>query len=355
MRRGKASLGKARRGALALAGAALALLAARPAGADPSGPFSWGAVHVADAGWGRMIRLAPDHWLSVGTLYPSPATHLLQIKESRDNARTWTVLSQVTEPGRRMDNGELIQLPSGAVLLTGRSVVDNQSFHLPVYRSTDGGAHWTYLSGIDANDSVASGNHPSQGLWEPHFFLLPGDRLAVAYASEKHSVQVPAYSQVCAEKVSGDGGTTWGPETLLAAQPGGGGLRPGMPVVARMADGRYIEVSEIVGVGKADVYSKVSPDGVHWPDGLGDPIPSQHAGPWVTSLSDGRLVVSSCANEISTSDDYGKTWHLTSPPAWDIGFTLSFPAIYQTGPREIAVMNTHRGVNIRFGSFAPRR
>jgi len=52
MRRGKAG-----RGALALA-----LLAARPAGADPSGPFSWGAVHVADAGWGRMIRLAPVRW-----------------------------------------------------------------------------------------------------------------------------------------------------------------------------------------------------------------------------------------------------------------------------------------------------
>ncbi len=57
MRRGKAG-----RGALALAGVALALLAARPVGADPSGPFSWGAVHVADAGWGRMIRLAPVRW-----------------------------------------------------------------------------------------------------------------------------------------------------------------------------------------------------------------------------------------------------------------------------------------------------
>ena len=128
-----------------------------------------------------------------------------------------------------------------------------------------------------------------------------------------------------------------------------------MPVVTRMRDGRCVEVSEIVGRGNADVYLKTSEDGIHWPDGLGDPIPSQHAGPWVTSLSDGRLVVSSCANEISTSDDYGRTWQLTSPPAWDIGFTLSFPAIYQTGPREIAVMNTQRGVNLRFGPYVPRQ
>ena len=73
------------------------------------------------------------------------------------------------------------------------------------------------------------------------------------------------------------------------------------------------------------------------------------------SLSDGRLVVSSCANEMSTSDDDSRTWQLTSPPAWDIGFSLFFPAICQTGPHEIAVLNTHRGVNLRFGSYIPRQ
>ena len=345
-----------RRGTLAASAlAALAFLAPLPTGADAPTPFSWGAVHVADAGWGRMIGLGHGRWLSVGTLYPAPTTHVLQIKESRDNARTWATLSLVTVPGRMLDNGELIQLPNGTVLLTGRSIVGKQSFHLPVYRSVDGGAHWIYLSSIDTSDSVVNGDKPSQGLWEPHFFLLPDRRLAVAYASEKHSVQTPAYSQICAERISGDGGATWGPESVLVAQPGGGGLRPGMPVVIRMRDGRYVEVSEVVGKGNADVYVKTSDDGVRWPDGLGDPIPSQHAGPWVTSLSDGRLIVSSCANEISTSDDSGRTWQLTSPPAWDLGLTLSFPAIYQTGPREIAVMNTYRGVNIRFGTYIPRQ
>ena len=329
------------------------MLTPPPAGADAPNPFFWGAVHVADAGWGRMIHLARNRWLSVGTLYPSPTTHLLQIKESRDNARTWATVSEVTEPGRKMDNGELIQLPNGTVLLTGRSLVEKQSFHLPVYQSNDGGVHWAFLSEIEVSDNVVNGDQPSQGLWEPHFFLLPDNRLAVAYASEKHSVQTPAYSQICAMKVSGDNGATWGPESVLVAQPGGGALRPGMPVVTRMRGGRYVEVSEIVGRGNADVCVKTSPDGVFWPEGLGDVIPSQHAGPWVTSLSDGRLVVSSCSNEISTSDDYGRTWRLTSPPAWDIGFALSFPAIYQTGPREIAVMNTHRGVNIRFGAYVP--
>jgi len=324
--------------------------------ADPVGPFAWGAtVHVADAGWGRMIRLANGQWLSVGTLYPSKTTNTLQLKVSADHARTWTTLSDVAEPGRKMDNGELIQLPSGTILLTGRSIINNESFHLPVYRSDDNGAHWTFLSMIDSNDKVVSNNHPSQGLWEPHFFLLPKGKLAVAYADETHSVETPSFNQICAERVSEDNGATWSAESVLVSQPGGGNLRPGMPVVAWMRNGQYIEVSEIVGKDNAAVFFKISPDGVHWPSGLGTPIALQHAGPYVSSLSDGRVVVSSCSNEISVSDDYGQTWQWAAPPAWDIGFTLSFPAIHQTGPQEIAVMNTHNGVKIRFGKFQPRK
>lgn len=335
--------------------AALALpLCGRAAPTPPPDPFSWGTVHVADAGWGRMIHLADGRWLSVGTLYPSKTTHVLQLKISSDNARTWTTLSTVTEEGRQLDNGELIQLPNKTLLLTGRSVIDTQSYHLPVYQSKDGGAHWAFLSQIDTNDAVVQGNSPSQGLWEPHFFLLPDGRLAAAYANEKHSIDTPAYSQICAERVSGDGGKTWGPESVLASQTGGGTQRPGMPVVTRMRDGRYIEVSEIVGLGHADVYYKLSPDGVTWPPGIGTAIAGQHAGPWVTSLADGRLVVTSCANQVSYSDDFGTTW-VRAAPAWDIGFVLSWPAIYQTGPKEIALMNTYRGINIRFGAYQPRK
>ena len=323
--------------------------------ADVPGPFTWGATTpVANTGWGRMIRLADGRWLSVGTLYPSQSTHTLQLQISTDNARTWTKLSGVEDPGRRMDNGELIQLPNGTVLLSGRSVVENTSFHLPIYSSKDFGATWTSLSMADTNDAVVSGNHPSQGLWEPKFFLLPYGKLAIAYASEKHALDTPAYSQICAERVSQDNGATWGPEIVLVSQVGGGGLRPGMPVVIQMHDGRYFEICEVVGVDNAAVFLKISPDGTHWPSGLGTPIPLQHAGPWAAVLADGRLLVTSCSNQISLSDDGGRTWSWSTPPAWNLGFTLSFPAVYQTGPSEIAVMNTHGGVQIRFGSFVPR-
>jgi hypothetical protein len=167
-------------------------------------------------------------------------------------------------------------------------------------------------------------------------------------------VDAEPYSQVCSERVSRDGGTTWGPEIIVASQPGGGALRPGMPVVTRLSDGRYFEVSEIVGIGNADVYGKLSPDGMRWPGGLGTPIPAQHAGPWVTALADGCLLATSCSNQISVSEDNGATWRLTAPPAYDYGQTFSFPAIYEIAPGQIAVMNTHRGVTLRFGAMPPQ-
>jgi hypothetical protein len=330
----------------------------RSALADPSGPFVWGeTTHVAAAGWGRMIRLNDDRWLCVVNLFPKPHS-LWQLRISDDGARTWTPLTTVTEAGRDLDNGELLQRPDGDLLLTGRSVVGHRdpsvdpSYHLPVYHSADGGKTWAFLSQIDTSEpGPYRPGQLSVGLWEPHLFLLPDGRVACAYANEKHAVEKPSYSQVVSERVSPDGGRTWGHEITLAAQIGGGGQRPGMPVLARMKDGRFCAVYEVVGVGDADVYFKTSRDGVTWPPGVGVCIPGQHAGPWVTALSDGRLVVTSCENQISVSDDLGATWRITTPPAWPLGHINTWPAIYQTAPDRIAVMKSYRGVDLRWGQL----
>ena len=338
--------------ALVMIGAGLALRV----GADPSGPFTWGeTTRVANAGWGRMTALQDGRRLCVNTLYPRPNS-ILQVEVSADGARTWTPVSTVAEPGRNLDNGEVIQAANGDLLLTGRSVVDAagaaRSYHLPVYRSADGGKTWAFLSQVDTSEAPPiQPGQPSVGLWEPHFFFLADGRLACAYANEKPAVAHPAYSQIVSEKVSPDGGATWGKEIVLAAQTGGGRQRPGMPVLARLKNGQYLAVYEVVGVGNADVYFKTSRDGAAWPPGIGVRIPCQHAGPWVTSLSSGRVVVSSCSNQITYSDDGGASWLLATPPAWPIGQVLSFPAIYQTAPGEIAVMNTYHGVGIRWGQI----
>ncbi len=330
--------------------------------AAPAGPFAWReTTHVVNAGWGRMLHLHGARWLCVDNLYPRTGS-LLQIQISTDNARTWIPLATIAEPGRNLDNGSLVLMPDNTLRLTGRSVVSAindrgeavRSYHLPVYQSRNGGKTWVFLSQVDTSEPLLQGpGQPSVGLWEPFLFLLPSGKVACAYASEKHTQERPAFSQTVAERVSPDGGKTWGREITLAAQPGGGGQRPGMPVIARMVNGRYIAVYEIIGIGEGDVHYKTSPDGKTWARGIGTPIAGQHQGPWVVSLQSGRLLVTSCENQMSYSDDLGATWHLASPPPFPIGHNLSWPAIYQTGLDEVAVMTTWHGVNLRRGHVLP--
>jgi hypothetical protein len=326
-------------------------LLAEPAAAPPA-QMQWSAPHmVARGGWGRMIRLTNGDWLAVSTRF-QPGQSTLQLWLSKDTARSWTAVGEVAEPGRLLDNGELIQLGDSSLLLTGRSLVAGESYRLPVYRSQDGGKNWTLLSTIDSNEG-APRTLEGRGLWEPHFYQLADRRLAVAYANEKHAADQPGFSQVCSFKISADNGKSWGKEQILAAQPQGGKLRPGMPVVERMKDGRFIAVYEVVGVGDADVFFKRSPDGIAWPAGLGTKIPGHHAGPWVTRLQSGRLLLTSCSNTLSYSDDCGDSWHPIRPPAWEVGAGKNFtwPAIYQTGKDEVAVMVSWHGVKLRFGGI----
>jgi hypothetical protein len=321
---------------------------------DPTAcSISWNETNlVARGGWGRMIRRTDGDWLCVTTRF-NRTNSTLQLQLSRDGARSWKRLTEVEEPLRFLDNGELILLADGSILLTGRSLIEGQSYRLPVYRSTDAGRTWTYRSTIDANEGPP-GTLKDRGLWEPHFYRLRDGRLAVAYANEKHASSQPVFSQVCSLRISPDAGESWGPEIVLAAQPGGGLLRPGMPVVTRLNNGGFIAVYEVVGAGDADVFYKISEDGEQWPSGLGERIEGHHAAPWVTALADGRLLLTSCANIFSCSHDEGRSWHSAGAPPWGLGGGKHFtwPAVYQTGTNEVAAMVAWGGVKLRFGKLA---
>lgn len=317
--------------------------------AGPSGPVTWGAtVNVTGGGWGRMIPLTNGQWLCVSTLFPPGTNSYLGIYRSGDACRTWHLLADVREDGRTLDNGELVALPNGDVLLTMRSLIHGSSYRLPVYRSLDHGAQWTYLSTIDASENAGT-----RGLWEPDFWVLADGRLIVTYSNEKHQIGWPSYSQIISARVSSDHGASWGPEIRVVTQPGGGGLRPGMSQMTRMVNGQYLLVYEVVGLGNADVYAKSSADGVTWPRGLGTRIPGHHGGPFVTALPDGRVFITSCENQVSFSEDFGETWQKLDPPAWHLGFHFSWPALYATQTNELAVMVVAPNVKLRFGALAP--
>lgn len=331
---------------------ALAVLAFAPCATATVKWTDTATVAESRAAWGRLARLHDGRWLAVTTRFHDDAPSTLAISVSDVRGREWTPLSSVAEPGRKIDNGELFVLPGGRVLLGMRSLIDGESYRLNVHASDDGGRTWRFLSTIDRNEDPRG--RKDRGVWEPVFTQLADGTLSVLYADETLADGTPSYNQVVSQRLSRDGGRTWGAKSILVKEPGGGKLRPGMPVMSRMRDGRYLLVFETCGDDpQCPVSTKTSKDGVTWPEGLGTPLAGQRCGPQLTTTTRGTVFVTSCQNEVAFSDDDGATWQRVTQPAWPFGFRHTWPAVYQFGPDEIGVINgvPGGGVKIRFGTF----
>lgn len=320
----------------------------------------------------RMTRLASGDWLIVYTIYDNqgytcePAGgNKLEIALSRDNARTWQTLTQLAGPGRDLDNGQIIELDNGALLLGMRSVRWQESYKLPVYRSLDQGRTWNFLSIIDENEGEpGSLGNPDKGVYEPHFYKLEDGTVSVMYANEKHVTEQPSYSQLISQKVTEDGGRSWEKEIWVAWDPTDEKARPGMPVWARLSDGSYMVVYEVCGTADCNVFFKRSKDGLSWSPGLGEPIPDQMGGPYIEVAPDGTIFVTSNSQQLSYSLDGGNTWCTNREAPWEPWWKTenTWSSLYTTGEREIAHLTsaarsargeTSQGHNIkiRFGHY----
>ena len=331
---------------------ALALLAAAPCAMAGVQWTDTATVAESKAAWGRLARLPDGRWLAVTTRFHEKAPSTLAISIGDARGREWKEFSSVAEPGRNIDNGELTVLPDGRVLLGMRSLIEGKSYRLTVHASDDGGRTWRFLSTIDGNEKPRG--RKDRGVWEPVFTQLPDGTLSVLYADETLADGKPSYNQVVSQRLSRDGGATWGDKSVLVKQPGGGKLRPGMPVMSRMGDGRYLLVFETCGEDpQCPVSTKISDDGIAWPDGMGTPLADQRCGPQLTTTTRGTVFVTSCQHEVTWSGDNGSSWQRVPEPAWPFGFRHTWPAIYQFGEDEIGVINgvPGGGVRIRFGKF----
>jgi hypothetical protein len=307
------------------------------------GEITWRPETTLDCGtWGRLTKLPDGQWLSVITRFSKTEPSRLCFYRATNVSGAWASRSELKEPGRKLDNGHLLALSNGVVLLTCRSLVEGQSYHLPVYRSADSGQTWQTLSQVDASE-VALGTPGSRGLWEPFLFHLPDGKISVIYSNEKHE----GYRQVLSQKVSPDCGKTWGSESRIVEESGGGKLRPGMGVVARMSDGRWLMVYEVVGLGRGIVHFKISPDGISWPPGLGTPISNHEAAPYVVVLKKGQILLTSCSNTLSISEDNAKTWHSLEESPWKAGFKYTWPALYEINQDTVAATISDGFVKIK--------
>ncbi|MBB5346266.1 sialidase family protein [Tunturibacter empetritectus] len=231
---------------------------------------------------------------------------------------------------------------------------------MPVYKSSDRGLTWKYLSEIDGNVGTPGAlGKPDKGVYEPYFYQLDQERIGVMYSSEKYAAGAPAFSQIVSEKISSDKGRNWGKEIRVVAD--GRDNRPGMPVWTRMKNSDYIVVYEVCGPKNCQVHAKTSTNGTDWGPGLGSPVPLQRGAPYLLSLNDGSLIVTSNNHAVSMSLDYGNSWFQIDPAFPGSDDIATFSSLYQLDDHSILVLtglsrdNGGRKIVARIGTLIPSK
>ena len=113
---------------------------------------------------------------------------------------------------------------------------DYSKTKIDIYKSTDHGKTWSFVSSIASGGEAKSENGHTP-VWEP-FLMVANNKLIVYYSDQRD----PNYGQKIVHQTSTDG-VNWGTVVNDVTSP----LyidRPGMPVVAQMGNGNYIMTYE---------------------------------------------------------------------------------------------------------------
>ena len=283
-----------------------------------------------------MVQLRDGSWLAAYMITTTP--NRIRVKRSFDRMRTWQTVTEIGEDGRDLDNPTLCLRPDGTVLLAMRSVITGQSYYIETYLSADSGNSFQYQSQVDWD-------HHAGGVYEPYLYVLPNNSILCFYTSETHQYDTPAYSQTLSEKVSLDGGVTWGAEILAIAQPGA--ARPGEANIVPLPGSVLALFYEMCGTENCIGHVSYSTDGVTWP-GIGPALPDTFQDVQAVGLTSGLIFATSNLRDIIMSPDYGNTWINTRVYPFSIG---TWPGLYQTGPSEIAMVMTGAGPQGQAGEY----
>jgi hypothetical protein len=225
------------------------------------------------------------------------------IYRSTNNGTSWTKIADVNPSAQfpaltrtaqpflfevTQTTGDLV---AGTILLAGMIMPeDRSSSRLVVYKSTNQGTSWSYLSTIDTGGPAVYDPSPSSTtttVWEPSLIIDGNGGLAAYYSDERQKAN--GVLQAISYRRSTDGGKTWGSLVNVSA-PTNRSDRPGMITVTKLPNGRYLATFEVVNRpsqsnNTAPVYYKTSNDGLNWgtTNSIGTPI----------RLADGRGIGSS--------------------------------------------------------------
>jgi hypothetical protein len=229
------------------------------------------ALSASEGLYPRVVRIAHDPTPSLnGTIVASVTSFPggrgeQQIFSSSDNGVSFARVGTISDPdfANGLCCGTLYELPAqvgtlraGTLLWSGSVGGDaaGRPMQVKIYRSTDRGATWSYLS----NCATATVNRSAGGLWEPEFTIATNGSLVCFYSDET----VPGFSQLIHQVTSTDGISWTAPVRTIAS--GVQADRPGMIVVRKLPSGRYFMTLELCGPAACTVFYKTSANGVDW-------------------------------------------------------------------------------------------
>ena len=312
------------------------------------------ATSIFGTRYSRVIRLEHDgrpNQALLATYECWPAD--FPFFRSEGDGHTWTQISQMpliasggwnmrVEPDLLELPVEMGGLPAGTILLAGNAWNDAPPEGEPnrrhdLWYSLDQGLSWHFRGTIEVQDDSRNVN-----IWEPQLEITADGRLACYYSEERNA----PYNQILAQRISDDGGLTWGEQSLVCAIPDST-QRPGMPVVTKMGNGTYVMSFEAVGkaVNSHQVHIKFSADGIDWgdPTDYGTPVEDSNgiypaACPTITWTPaggpQGTLIITAAKVGggtpdtdrklfLNTSGGSGAWTMLPAPVQWQGGNTLS--------------------------------
>ena len=223
------------------------------------------------------ILLATMEWYSDEECFP--------VYRSNDGGKSWYEFSKIvdmSEKGGCRFQPHLYEVPcdmgtikEGTILCAGNIISqDFSGTSIRLYKSENQGATWEYVSEILKGGRMEMSYEKGSPIWEPFLLESPDGKLYCYYSDERYKEE--GYNQLLAHKVSTDGGLTWGEEKTDVAFADGK-LRPGMPVVAHLPNGKFIMVYEMVNEDRIPVYFRISESMDDWgkTDFIGNPVISE--------------------------------------------------------------------------------
>ena len=236
------------------------------------------------------------------------------IFESLDSGRSWSKVGDVKDThkgvGMRWEPQlyELPQaignMPAGTLLSAGLVLPYDRSFcEIDLYKSTDAGRTWSYVSTIAVGTQAIPGSDP---VWEP-FLMVANNKLYCFYSDERDA----AFSQKLVHQSTADG-TNW---SSVVNDVAISGQRPGMVVVTQMPNGSYLMTYEIIGK-PSGAYYKISSNLESWNAGdQGTVFDTNGSSPYCVTMNSTIILSSAGTGNLYTNANNGiGSWNQISSP-----------------------------------------